>query len=181
MPRIYVASLTDYTHGELHGAWIDAAQDPDAIMSEVQAMLKASPTAREFGSVAEEWRIDDYDEFGEVEIGEWDSVEQVSAIAKLLDGWSAPIVAYFINEGYDVNEIDDKISSMFAGEYDGEDEKAVAGMAYQELEDREDIPEDLKSHLSAIAESVANDYWQSGDYFTIYAGNGTSYVMGADR
>ena len=41
-PRIYVASLSDYNNGILHGAWIDAAQDADDIRTEVSAMLRES-------------------------------------------------------------------------------------------------------------------------------------------
>ena len=42
MPRIYVASLSDYNNGILHGAWIDAAQDADNIRAEIAAMLRES-------------------------------------------------------------------------------------------------------------------------------------------
>jgi len=41
--RIYVACLASYNAGILHGTWIDANQDADAIRAEVRAMLKSSP------------------------------------------------------------------------------------------------------------------------------------------
>lgn len=41
-PRIYVASLSDYNNGLLHGVWIDAAQDADSIRDEINAMLMES-------------------------------------------------------------------------------------------------------------------------------------------
>ena len=41
-PRIYVASLSDYNAGNLHGVWIDADQDEDAIQEEIAAMLRES-------------------------------------------------------------------------------------------------------------------------------------------
>ncbi|WP_435656012.1 antirestriction protein ArdA [Brucella pituitosa] len=41
--RIYVACLTAYNDGYLHGAWIDADQDPDQIKDEIAAMLVRSP------------------------------------------------------------------------------------------------------------------------------------------
>lgn len=40
--RIYVADLAAYNAGTLHGVWIDADQDADAIEAEVKAMLRAS-------------------------------------------------------------------------------------------------------------------------------------------
>lgn len=54
-PRIYVACLAAYNSGYLHGAWIDAAQEPWSIYDDVKAMLAASPIAG-----AEEWAIHDY-------------------------------------------------------------------------------------------------------------------------
>lgn len=40
--RIYVACLASYNNGVLHGAWIDAQSDADAMQEEVNAMLRAS-------------------------------------------------------------------------------------------------------------------------------------------
>ena len=37
MPSIYVACLASYSNGVLRGAWIDAAQDADAIHAEIVA------------------------------------------------------------------------------------------------------------------------------------------------
>lgn len=181
MPRIYVASLKDYTHGVYHGVWIDDLDDPDEIMAEVRAMLKKSPTARKHGEKAEEWAIHDYEDFDGVKLGEYESFERVSEIAQLLSDWPAAVVAYYIAEGFDPDELDDKIRDRYQGEYKGRDQEAVADMLYDGLENREDLPEDIQSHISAIADSMAEDDWQSGEYFTIYAGNGTSYVMAADR
>jgi antirestriction protein len=41
-PRIYVASLSDYNAGRLHGAWIDAEQNPEDIQEAVDRMLEDS-------------------------------------------------------------------------------------------------------------------------------------------
>lgn len=51
-PLIYVASLADYNNGRLHGVWIRADSDPEAIGLAIQAMLAASPEPR-----AEEWAV----------------------------------------------------------------------------------------------------------------------------
>lgn len=75
-PRIYVACLAAYNNGYLHGAWIDAAQEPWAIYDEVRVMLAASPIAG-----AEEWAIHDYEGFGGIRIEEYASFDRVSALA----------------------------------------------------------------------------------------------------
>jgi hypothetical protein len=40
-PRIYVASLSDYNAGRLHGVWLEAT-DIDSVRVGVAGMLKAS-------------------------------------------------------------------------------------------------------------------------------------------
>ena len=41
-PRIYVASLSDYNAGRLHGRWIDADQDAVGIRANITVMLAES-------------------------------------------------------------------------------------------------------------------------------------------
>ena len=58
--RIYVASLSDYNAGILHGTWIDFAQltDLDDLRAAIAAMLATSPTAKAApGQPAEEWMM----------------------------------------------------------------------------------------------------------------------------
>lgn len=76
-PRIYVASLSDYNAGRLHGAWISANQDTEEIEEAIQAML-----AKSNEPVAEEWAIHDYDGFGPVGLGEYESIEHVATLAR---------------------------------------------------------------------------------------------------
>jgi len=74
--RIYVACLAAYNAGHLHGTWIDADQDADAIEEAVRHMLVESPIP-----LAEEWAIHDYEGFGSLRLSEWESFERVAAIA----------------------------------------------------------------------------------------------------
>src|ERR1700682_821419 len=39
VPAIYVASLAEYNNGVLHGAWIDAARNPEEIQTDINALL----------------------------------------------------------------------------------------------------------------------------------------------
>ena len=54
--RIYVACLSAYNNGKLHGAWIEAESDLENMMEKIQGMLKNSPEPN-----AEEWDIHDLD------------------------------------------------------------------------------------------------------------------------
>ena len=60
-PRIYVASLSDYNCGILHGWWVGADNSVEILEETIQQMLAESPTAGRYGDVAEEWAIHDYE------------------------------------------------------------------------------------------------------------------------
>src|SRR5262249_16860424 len=73
--RIYVGSVADYNAGRLHGAWIDATQDPEQIQADIASMLE-----RSHEPLAEEWAIHDYEGFCGTDFSEYESVERVSRI-----------------------------------------------------------------------------------------------------
>ncbi|MEY1676116.1 antirestriction protein ArdA [Gordonia sp. ABKF26] len=76
-PRIYVASLADYVDGRLHGTWLDAAREPDAVAADIQKMLARSPVPG-----AEEFAIHDFENFGYLRLGEYDQLDWVCAVAR---------------------------------------------------------------------------------------------------
>jgi len=75
-PRIYVAGLSDYNAGRLHGVWLEAAQEAEELQAGITAMLETSPKP-----VAEEWAIHDHEGFGRMHLGEYESLETVSTVA----------------------------------------------------------------------------------------------------
>lgn len=76
-PKIYVASLSDYNAGRLHGAFINADQPADDIHQQIQEML-----AKSHETTAEEWAIHDYDGFFGLHLSEYESIEHVSKIGR---------------------------------------------------------------------------------------------------
>lgn len=76
VPRIYVASLSDYNEGILHGEWITAAQEPEHIRAEIEDML-----SRSLAPLAEEWAIHDFEGFNGMHLGEWEDLDYVSTVA----------------------------------------------------------------------------------------------------
>src|SRR5260370_29884745 len=71
-PRIYVAALSDYNAGRLHGAWINANQEPEELQAAITAML-----AKAKEPIAEEWAIHDYEGFEPLRLSEYESIEHV--------------------------------------------------------------------------------------------------------
>ena len=117
-PRIYVASLSDYTAGRLHGWWIDL--DPsmtgDDIREAIAAMLAASPEP-----VAEEWAIHDYDEMPN--LGEWPDLDTVAQVARGIAEHGDPYRAWCENQHYQTTDPDDFLD-QYRGEYDSEQDYA---------------------------------------------------------
>jgi antirestriction protein len=100
-PRIYVASLSDYNAGTLHGAWLDADQAVDAIEDGIAAMLAASPTPQ-----AEEWAIHDYNDFGGVDLGEHESLALVAKVAAGLAAYGEAFASWARLVGRDPGELE---------------------------------------------------------------------------
>lgn len=110
-PKVYVACLAAYNNGILYGAWIDADQTADELHEAVQAMLAASPEPG-----AEEWAIHDYEGFGSLRLGEYESLERVASIASGISEHSEAFTAWL---SYD-SERDPVDLQAFEDAYRGE-------------------------------------------------------------
>jgi antirestriction protein len=166
-PRIYVASLSDYNNGILHGRWVEAIDDTDAMHAEVAAMLQSSPTARRYGEVAEEWAIHDYEGFGELRLAEYDSLTHIAKIATGITRHGLAFTAWADH----VNS-DEELLDQFEERYQGEWESVVAYA--EDLLDQLDAervvseaPGWLQSYLSIDAAGFARDLELNGDIVTL--------------
>jgi antirestriction protein len=159
MPNIYVASLADYNAGRLHGRWIDAAQDADAIHEEIRAMLAES---RE--PIAEEWAIHDYDGFGGLNLGEYESIERVAEIAQGIEEHGEAFAAFLT---YDSDMTAEDFEESYRGTY-----RSVEDFADELIEEGVlgEIPENLLPYIDV--EKFARDLEIGGDIFTVDGGDG---------
>lgn len=76
-PRVYVASLSDYNNGRIHGVWVNACQDPKAILDAIKDMLAKSPEPD-----AEEWAVHDFEGFRSIRLAENARVGTISKLAQ---------------------------------------------------------------------------------------------------
>lgn len=90
VPKVWVASLSDYNAGRLHGAWVDVA-DEDSLWAGIRQVLATSPVPG-----AEEWAFHDYEGFSPVELGEYEAVEDVVRLAAGITE-HGPAFAHFAN------------------------------------------------------------------------------------
>ena len=169
--RIYVASLTDYSNGILHGRWIDIT-DVDSVWDEINAMLAESPTAKETGCPAEEWAIHDY-EFGPVHLSEHESIEELVAMAEAAEEHGEAFLAWVSHEPRHNRDPHD-FENSFQGEWTSLEEYVIDWW-----EQTGGLPKaDFWAHpLNYIAwDRLSQDWEINGDVFTIDSPNGV-YVF----
>lgn len=87
--KIYIASLSDYNAGIIHGVWFDLSTysgDLEDLHDDIKKLvLDTSPYAREEGVPAEEWAIHDYDGVYPDGLSEYESLENLLKIQGCLD------------------------------------------------------------------------------------------------
>jgi len=109
-----VASLSDYNAGRLHGRWIDATQDREAIFDEIQAMLAESPEA-----IAEEFAIHDFDDFGGIRLGEWEDVDHVCELAAALVAHGLAFAAWYASADVEAaTSLAEQFQEAYCGEWE---------------------------------------------------------------
>ncbi|GAB3475357.1 antirestriction protein ArdA [Amycolatopsis cihanbeyliensis] len=164
LPRIYAASLADYNCGHLHGVWIDIDEttDVDEVREKISAMLGDSLAViyRE-AEVAEEYAIHDFDNFQGFEVHEFESLDRVVTLARLIaeHGKAFAVFAENLTSGEDIDDIESAFTDQFVGEMSLED------YAYDYVDECLDLPEIARSYFDY--EKFARDLELSGDMIEI--------------
>jgi antirestriction protein len=178
-PRIYVASLADYNAGRLHGAWVDAAQEPAEIGEDVASMLASSREPN-----AEEWAIHDFDGFGPAQLAEYAPVELVSLLARGIVEHGRAFAAWWQESDIEAGTRLDELSQRFADSYRGHWE-TTSDYAEQLLDEMgataalEQLPEWLQPHVQLDCAGLARDLELGGDICTVSDPDGGVYIFDA--
>lgn len=136
-PQIYVACLSAYNSGYLHGEWIGANQSVDQIKDEIQEMLNASPMPD-----AEEYAIHDYNDMPNM--GEWPDLDDVVKAAELVDRHGYEAVNAYVSWHGDNTDLDN-FESAYRGKFDSEEDFAI-----QHAEDiclLDDVPDTVSMYF----------------------------------
>lgn len=163
-PQIWVASLSDYNAGHLHGAWIDADQEPNDIWEGINEVLRTSKE-----TWAEEWAIFDYEGFGPLRLSEYETVERVSRLGLGIAEHGEAFAAFANYLGTSDIELLDQFEDCFLGRW----ESAIAYVG-DFLEDTgiermldEAVPESLRPYIQVDAEALARDMEFNGELLAI--------------
>lgn len=176
--RIYVASLTDYTNGVLHGVWIDAEQEPEDIKAAVDAMLANSPAAALTGEAAEEYAIHDYEgaAFSRLSIHEHTWLSDIARIAELASEHGEPFIVLAQHAGLDdLDFLETAMRDSYRGHW-----PSVEAFAEQWFEDMGaqdfigNAPEHVRPYLVLNTEKLAEEL---GSEMTILDGQHGVYVF----
>lgn len=180
-PAIWIGSLLDYNNGMLHGDWMDAAREDEAVQSDVQAILARSPTSRETGEVAEEWGIFDYEDFGGWKPGEYEDLGVVAAVARGISEHGAAFAAWA--ELHDADP--DMLASFedcYLGEYDSPEAWAKSWL--EETGSLEEVDGLLEEKVGDLARYVrldtgawVQDAYLSGDISIVHKSGGGVWIF----
>ncbi|HDS1725600.1 antirestriction protein ArdA [Pseudomonas putida] len=163
-PHIYVADLAAYNSGYLHGVWIDASDEVDAIHEQINAMLAASPVPD-----AEEYAIHDYEGFGDYALGEYEGITAAHDIACFIEEFpefGGALLGYFSN----LDEARRAAEENYCGTF-----SSLADYAQQLTEETTDIPSSLAYYIDYQA--MARDMELNGDVFALEAHQGEVHVF----
>ncbi|WP_208354567.1 antirestriction protein ArdA, partial [Aetokthonos hydrillicola] len=169
-PKIYVACLSAYNNGHLHGLWIDATQEPEEIEDDIKWMLSWSPVVDD--EPCEEWAIHDYENWMEIKINEYEDINKVSELANLVQKHGKPFVLYRNYYGNDATVED--FEEYYIGVYESEED-----FVYQQWDESGQLKELEKLKISSIYinwKAIAHD-WFIDSYFSIEASYQEVYVF----
>ncbi len=173
-PRIYLASLSDYNAGILHGEWIDANQAPEELHAAAAAMLARSPSDPR----AEEFAIHDFDNFGRYRVGEYDSLDWVSRVARGIDEHGPAFAAWAELSDHD-HETLDRFDDAYLGERDSLEayaEELLTDLGYVETIERA-VPETLQPYVSIDFAAFADELRSNGSLTVIENDRGGVWVF----
>jgi antirestriction protein len=169
--QIYVACLSAYNNGYLHGKWIDATQDEESILAEIHTMLAASPVVELDGEACEERAIHDYENFYGIKIDEHESIDRIVEIAQKLEEHGEAFAAYLENYSYeDIDDFEERYLGCYKSKQDYVEEYYEQSGMLKQIE-----AAGLKAYYIDF-EAIARDMFIDG-YSGIDRGHETLYVF----
>jgi antirestriction protein len=179
-PQIWVGSLSDYNNGVLHGAWLDAAREPEAIEADIHTMLAASPWTARTGEPAEEWGIFDTDNFGDCRIDQHEDLDWVSGVAQGIAAHGLAFAAW-------ADVIEDPallagFEEAYIGEYDSLEayaEQLVDELGYTQILD-DNLPKHIRRYVDINTAGLAQDMWLNGTVHVYHRPGGGVWIFNAN-
>lgn len=173
VPHVYVESTIDAELGQLHGAWLDAAREPEVILADIRAMLAASSVP---GAAA--FTIREAEGFGLFDVGRDDSIDLVSQVAR---GIKEHGLAYSAWAKF--NEDDPRLFDQFTAAYRGHFESLDAYVRHRleplQLEEllKRALPSGLDEFVSIDYDAIGEQLFARGDVAVFRAEGGGVWIF----
>ncbi|SKB50971.1 antirestriction protein ArdA [Luteibacter sp. 22Crub2.1] len=165
--RIYIASLSDYNSGHIHGVWIDLDGDTDRadIHQAIQSMLLTSRN-----QPAEEWAAHDYDGIPAA-FGEHPDLDDLLEFVQGVEDHGDAFRAWVEDRGV-TNFIHEDFGDKYAGEANSEREWIEEHL--EEMGVLNGVPENLRPYFDS--EAFLRDMKLAGDVSMVEF-DGTVYAF----
>lgn len=176
-PRIYVASLSDYNAGILHGEWIDADQDIADVQESVERMLGRSPSDPR----AEEFAVHDFEGFGAMGVGEYDSLAWITSVARGISEHGPAFAAWADQCEQDVARLG-QFEEAYLGEWDSLEryaEELLDDLGVSEIIEQA-IPTSLQPYVRVDYQAFAHDLQLGGDVTVVASPAGGIWLFQPD-
>jgi antirestriction protein len=159
-PRIYVACLSSYSNGKLHGKWINCFNTTaDQIEEQIEAMLESSPEED-----AEEWGIHDFEGFGEYKVSENEDLDNLVELVDLIEEYGEVALAVTEFEVH-VDRIKLLCEEGYIGTYTDRGDWAA-----EYLKDTDILPDNKLVTMYFDYEAYARDTELNGDVYFVEVG-----------
>lgn len=170
LPRAYFASLSDYNHMVLHGAWVEDLGDPDHVREEIEKMLDASEEA-----VAEEYAVHDYEGFGDWSPSEYEPIENLSRVAAGIEEYGPAFAAWVSYLGDASDDQVDNFEDAYRGEWESTEAFAESMIEDHGLNIYDGLPEWIANYVRIDFEMLGRD--MAMDMYVTGAADGGVWVF----
>lgn len=173
-PRVWIASLSDYNAGRLHGAWVRADQEPDGIWEGINKVLA---TSRE--PVAEEWAIHDYEGFGPLRLSEYESVERISRLGLGIGEHGEAFGAFASFFGAEEDELLSQFEDSYLGQWESAEAYAddyLESTGIEQILD-EAVPASLRPYVKVDTEALVRDMEYDGSLMSAPGSEGSVFLF----
>lgn len=173
-PKVWIASLSDYNAGHLHGAWVNADQESDDIWTGINEVLRSSPTPG-----AEEWAVFDHEGFGPMRLSEHESVDRLSRLGLGVAEHGEAFAAFAGFLGSDEDELLSSFEETYLGQWESSEAYAqdyLDSCGIDQLLD-EHVPDSLRPYVQVDVEMLARDMEFEGALLQMPDGQGGVYLF----
>ncbi|MFN6572029.1 antirestriction protein ArdA [Dendronalium sp. ChiSLP03b] len=169
-PQIYIACLSAYNNGILHGLWIDCTQDVEAIREDIEWILSWSPCSNY--EACEEYAIHDYQNWHGIYISEYEDIEKLAELAQMLSEHGEAYAAYY---NYDSTLASvEEFQEHYYGEYKSEED-----FVYTQLEEQGVFKKLEEMGIPSFylnLEAIARD-WFIDSYYSVEESYNKVYIF----